>query len=170
MICHRCLLRIRASYTASSRGASANSARRNASLLFTPRRRPSSLGLESSPAAQRFSNSPNSFGPSPSASSTPEPSVVSSVPAGTPLKGLGYLKGKDPPLAKEDHEYPQWLWGLLDEGKKSRKKDGGDEQGDSYCKPDLAHAITLERLQALPCPYCQATCRAFINVRPLSLN
>jgi len=58
------------------------------------------------------------------------------VSAGTPLTGLGYLKGKDPPLAKDDNEYPKWLWGLLDEGKSAGKNEGGDEQGDSYCKPD----------------------------------
>ena len=55
------------------------------------------------------------------------------MPAGTPLKGLGYFKGKDPPIAKEDHEYPSWLWGLLD------KRKGGDgaateDTGDFYCR------------------------------------
>lgn len=32
------------------------------------------------------------------------PAVVSSVPAGTPLKGLNYFKNKEDPIALEDHE------------------------------------------------------------------
>jgi len=107
------------------------------------------MTLEKPPAAQSFSNSPASLDPSPSASSSPEPIIVSSVAAGTPLKGLDYLKGKDPPLAQADHEYPGWLWGLLDEGKKSGNEDGGDSQGDSYCKPLLTLEAYSESLQVL---------------------
>jgi large subunit ribosomal protein L54 len=48
-----------------------------------------------------------------------------------PLKGLGYFKGKDPPMAMEDNEYPDWLWGLLDSVKKASK--GGEEiAGDAF--------------------------------------
>lgn len=43
------------------------------------------------------------------------------------------MKGKDPPLAKEIHEYPSWLWGLLDE-RKERDNEDGDDLGDSYSK------------------------------------
>ena len=32
------------------------------------------------------------------------------------LQGLGYTKAKPQILAKEDEEYPGWLWGILDEG------------------------------------------------------
>lgn len=50
-----------------------------------------------------------------------------------PLRGLEFLKGKDPPLAREDEEYPDWLWGLLEE----KKRKGGDEddkgEGDVFC-------------------------------------
>ena len=49
----------------------------------------------------------------------------SSVKAGTVLRGLGYIKGKDPPIAREDHEYPDWLWGLLD-----KKNEGGKQEGE----------------------------------------
>jgi len=49
-----------------------------------------------------------------------------------PLKGLGYFKGKDPPVALEDHEYPDWLWGLLD--KKGGAKKDGAVVGDTYSK------------------------------------
>lgn len=46
------------------------------------------------------------------------------------LKGLGYIKGKDAPIAKEDHDYPDWLWGLLD-GRKDAGKEG-KEEGDLF--------------------------------------
>ena len=41
------------------------------------------------------------------------PPVVSSVPGGTPLMGLSYMKNKPDPVALEDWEYPPWLWTLL---------------------------------------------------------
>jgi len=37
----------------------------------------------------------------------------SSVPAGTVLKGLNFMKNKQDPVAMEDHEYPDWLWSVL---------------------------------------------------------
>lgn len=52
------------------------------------------------------------------------PGVVSSVPAGTPLKGLNYFKNKSDPIAMEDHEYPAWLWEVLTE----KKAGAGDEK------------------------------------------
>ncbi|KAI9719550.1 MAG: hypothetical protein M1828_006179 [Chrysothrix sp. TS-e1954] len=39
--------------------------------------------------------------------------VVSSVAAGTPLQGLNYFKNREDPVAMEDHEYPDWLWTVL---------------------------------------------------------
>ena len=38
-----------------------------------------------------------------------------SIPGGEELKGMGYTKAKPRVLAKEDAEYPEWLWTLLDE-------------------------------------------------------
>ena len=50
----------------------------------------------------------------------PSPSQSrSSVAAGTVLKGLNYFKNKQDPVALEDHEYPAWLWHVLDEKPKS---------------------------------------------------
>jgi Mitochondrial ribosomal protein L37 len=40
-----------------------------------------------------------------------------SIPGGTPFFGLAYLKANPNVLAMEDDAYPEWLWGLLDEGK-----------------------------------------------------
>ncbi|MBW0511993.1 hypothetical protein O181_051708 [Austropuccinia psidii MF-1] len=39
---------------------------------------------------------------------------ISSIPAGTPLKGLAYIKGEGDPIAKADDEYPNWLWALAE--------------------------------------------------------
>ncbi|KAF8432593.1 mitochondrial ribosomal protein L37-domain-containing protein [Terfezia claveryi] len=67
------------------------------------------------------------------ATSTPASHIpVSAAPAGTVLKGLNYLKNKQDPVAKEDHEYPAWLWTVLDEKKRSGAD--GEEEGDLYCR------------------------------------
>ena len=136
MICQRCL---RASQPPSSRFISRNPTLRKSSRL-SALWGPSPITQERSPTAtfkptsQSFSTSVGAPSPQTASSSSSEPATVSSVPAGTLLRGLGYLKGKDPPIAKEDHEYPKWLWGLLDEGKKKAQMEGGVNQGDSYCK------------------------------------
>lgn len=42
------------------------------------------------------------------------------------MNGLNYFKNKPDVFAKEDSEYPDWLWGLLDDsGKQSSKEMGG---------------------------------------------
>ena len=54
--------------------------------------------------------------------------------AGVRLKGLDFIKGKDAPVAKEDSEYPEWLWHLLDK-KKGENDDGdGTGEGDLFCE------------------------------------
>ncbi|KAL4810192.1 mitochondrial ribosomal protein L37-domain-containing protein [Aspergillus unguis] len=50
----------------------------------------------------------------------------SSCTAGTTLAGLNYFKNKPEVVALEDSEYPEWLWGLLDGGKKEAKTGGVD--------------------------------------------
>lgn len=62
------------------------------------------------------------------------PLVKSSIPAGTPLKGLNFLKDKGDPVAMADEEYPEWLWTLL---AKQEKKGESAAQGDLFCKPLL---------------------------------
>lgn len=42
------------------------------------------------------------------------PRVVSSVPAGTVLKGCNVRKNGEDPVALADEEYPAWLWDVLD--------------------------------------------------------
>lgn len=57
------------------------------------------------------------------------------MPAGKALRGLGYIKGQDWPIAKKDSEYPDWLWGLLDQKKKGKDKGGdGAGEGDLFCE------------------------------------
>lgn len=50
------------------------------------------------------------------------------------IKGIRYLKAEDLPIAGEDDEYPDWLWGLLD-------KEGGNseagKEGDLFCELDF---------------------------------
>jgi hypothetical protein len=52
--------------------------------------------------------------------------------AGTPLKGLGFVKNKPEPLALEDDAYPEWLWRVLD--KKAGGEDAVGGEGDMFCK------------------------------------
>ncbi|KAL4948230.1 mitochondrial ribosomal protein L37-domain-containing protein [Aspergillus filifer] len=69
--------------------------------------------------------------------------------AGTKLEGLNYFKNKPDVFAKEDSEYPEWLWGLLDGGKKEAKKGGVDpntlnkKQRKRYDKKMAARAATM---------------------------
>lgn len=43
-----------------------------------------------------------------------KPKVVSSVQAGTVLKGCNVRKNGEDPVALADEEYPAWLWEVLD--------------------------------------------------------
>lgn len=98
-------------------------------------------------AAQPFST-PLSSSPSAAELQAPSaekqaPTVKSSVAAGTPLKGLNFVKGKNDPVALEDGEYPAWLWGIL-------KKKGGESadgaasvEGDLFCMSFFLVPVTL---------------------------
>lgn len=65
--------------------------------------------------------------------SAPPVLVKSSVPAGTILKGLNFIKGKQDPVALEDSEYPSWLWGVLSEGQ-SQEASSGVNETDLFCE------------------------------------
>ena len=56
---------------------------------------------------------------------------VSTAPAGTVLKGLNYFKNKQDPVAREEHEYPAWLWTVQDEMK--WRSTENEDVGDLYC-------------------------------------
>jgi large subunit ribosomal protein L54 len=90
-------------------------------------------------AAQPFST-PLTASPSaaslqaPSNADKAAPTVKSSVAAGTTLKGLNFVKGKNDPVALEDGEYPAWLWGILKKGKGGEGvADAGSVEGDLFC-------------------------------------
>ncbi|KAI9639976.1 hypothetical protein NHQ30_011645 [Ciborinia camelliae] len=66
----------------------------------------------------------------PAKKATPLP--TSSIPAGTILRGLNFLKGRDDPVALKEEEYPEWLWHCLD---KKKAVDGAEETGgDEFSK------------------------------------
>ncbi|KAF2271989.1 uncharacterized protein EI97DRAFT_504594 [Westerdykella ornata] len=76
------------------------------------------------------------------------PLVKSSVPAGTPLKGLNFLKNKEDPVAMEDSAYPPWLWTILQ--RQEAKKDGGaggDAAGDLFSKSKKQRRLAAKRLR-----------------------
>ena len=131
MICQRCALRL--SSRISIRPSFASRSFSTGSALANPSDPPPAT---STSAAQPFSTP---FTPSPSKTPGIPPGasiksktagVTSSVPAGTPLKGLSYVKGQEAPLAKEDGEYPDWLWGLVGKGKEGNE--GEETMGDAF--------------------------------------
>ncbi|KAG4429883.1 hypothetical protein IFR05_014627, partial [Cadophora sp. M221] len=75
------------------------------------------------------------------------PAIVSSCPAGTPLKGLNYLKGRDDPVALAEEEYPDWLWTCLDK-KKVEGEEGGAE-GDEFSKSAKIRRKAAKRARKL---------------------
>lgn len=56
------------------------------------------------------------------------------------LKGLSILKDKPDPVAKEDSEYPAWLWTLLDESS-AKKAAGGGEAAAALASDKAAHTL-----------------------------
>ena len=154
MICRRCLLRI------SSRNAlptirqlSTSSAQINANTATATNPRPHGLpAATSTSAAQPFSES-LTYSPEnvliEGQQRKKEVRVQSSIPAGTVLKGLNFMKNKQDPVALEDEEYPGWLWGVLEDVKsnKGRGKDEGDE-GDLF---GTSHQVNRSRRWALSC-------------------
>jgi large subunit ribosomal protein L54 len=85
----------------------------------------------------------------------PKPTkLAGSIPGGAPLFGVAYLKAKPTVLAMEDDAYPDWLWGLVDEGKKSTTTagGGGGDAVDLSCK--LHRTLTQDLSKAsLPCSH-----------------
>ena len=63
-----------------------------------------------------------------------EPRTPSSLPAGTQMKGVGYIKAKGDPIAMEDSEYPTWLWACLDKKPGEDGVSSGADDGDQFCK------------------------------------
>ncbi|KAF2799112.1 hypothetical protein K505DRAFT_371211 [Melanomma pulvis-pyrius CBS 109.77] len=70
--------------------------------------------------------------------------VKSSIAAGTPLKGLNFLKNQSDPIAMEDSEYPAWLWTVLE---KQEKKGEAAAAGDLFSKSKKQRRVAAKRLR-----------------------
>ena len=149
MICQRCFLRLRfrpqgrTLSTASRFSSPANPPAATSTSAAQPFSTPLSPSPARDPEYQDAISQPNSSKSAGKVAKQAPIEIKSSVQAGTVLKGLGYIKGKEAPIAREDHEYPDWLWGLLDNQKKSEKE--GAQEGDIYGS-SLLFALMLRHL------------------------
>jgi large subunit ribosomal protein L54 len=154
MICRTCLRASRALPTRrflSTTRPSLNATPISAAAQSTPRQPNDSPAATSTSAAQPFS-APLTPTPSPALEKTAAkvaekkaaPLVKSSVPAGTPLKGLNFEKAKQDPVAKADDEYPAWLWTIL-----QRQEDKGEVGvlGDLFSKSKKQRRVAAKRLR-----------------------
>ncbi|KAF4332139.1 mitochondrial ribosomal L37p [Fusarium beomiforme] len=76
------------------------------------------------------------------------PVARSSCAPGTVLTGLNYTKGGQDPVAKNDDEYPEWLWSCLDVLKKSADSADADA-GDEFSKSKKQRKLAAKRQKAL---------------------
>ena len=146
MICQRCLLRL-GSWRAPLPRFVSTSRSLNAERIQAARGPPSGShegppAATSTSKAQPFSASMTPAEPPQQPTTLTPARVVSSVKAGTVFKGLGFYKNKDPPVAMEDHEYPDWLWTLLDKGEKSISGTAGSENDLYGMNVSLAFPVT----------------------------
>ncbi|GAA5972006.1 hypothetical protein JCM21900_001994 [Sporobolomyces salmonicolor] len=74
-----------------------------------------------------------------SPSSAPAP-PNSACPAGTVLKGLNYVKDGTDPVAKEESEYPPWVWTLLNPGAKEQQGENDEVANLRKQKKELKRA------------------------------
>ncbi|KAF9736292.1 hypothetical protein PMIN06_008273 [Paraphaeosphaeria minitans] len=101
----------------------------------------------STSAAQPFSET---ITPAPKKDAAPPvaekkaPLVRSSVPAGTPLRGLNFLKDQQDPVALPDEEYPEWLWSILE---RQEQKGEASGQGDLFSKSKKQRRLAAKRLR-----------------------
>ncbi|KAJ9428909.1 mitochondrial ribosomal protein L37-domain-containing protein [Fusarium oxysporum] len=75
------------------------------------------------------------------------PAARSSCAPGTVLNGLNYTKGGQDPVAKNDDEYPEWLWSCLEvlkKGADSADADAGDESSKKQRKLAAKRQKALE--------------------------
>ncbi|KAM0802342.1 mitochondrial ribosomal protein L37-domain-containing protein [Usnea florida] len=151
MICPRCtrLLSPSILHSATLRPLSTTSR-----LLHPESPPPATSTSAAQPFSTPFTPSPSKTpGIPPSSGTTPESApkgpahASSSVPAGTPLRGLGYIKGQEGPLAKEDSEYPDWLWGLLEPKQGALNADG--VVGDAFAKSKKQRRLAAKAARAL---------------------
>lgn len=57
------------------------------------------------------------------------------------MNGLNYFKNKPDVFAKEDAEYPDWLWDILgDAGKQDKAKTGGVDVSSMFLSPNVLYS------------------------------
>ncbi|KAI6716415.1 hypothetical protein PZA11_002948 [Diplocarpon coronariae] len=151
MICTRCLHRPSASIRISLTLPIFETLR---AFTSSPR-----LSIATPPAAATSTSAAQNFStpltPSPSAPNNSNPEKpkskfvppVSSVPAGTLLKGLNYMKGRDDPVALPEEDYPSWLWTVLD--KRVGEGEGADGAGDEFSKSAKLRRKAAKRARKL---------------------
>ncbi|PIB00627.1 hypothetical protein CB0940_01741 [Cercospora beticola] len=161
MICRQCMRRLagRGSQAVSRRNFTNNAAMRaqavSAQETTASHGRPNDKpAATSTSAAQPFSTpltpSPNSEKldlPIETKQSKQAAKVVSSVPAGTVLKGLNFMKNKQDPVALEDHEYPSWLWTALHDKGDTPGGQPKDAEGDLFSKSKKQRRIAAKALR-----------------------
>ncbi|EME88014.1 uncharacterized protein MYCFIDRAFT_125120 [Pseudocercospora fijiensis CIRAD86] len=100
----------------------------------------------STSAAQPFSTPLTPSATKPKKSKQPA-RIASSVPAGTVLKGLNFMKNKQDPIALEDDEYPAWLWTALEKKADATGSVGEDAEGDLFSKSKKQRRIAAKALR-----------------------
>ncbi|KAL2070967.1 hypothetical protein VTL71DRAFT_13993 [Oculimacula yallundae] len=155
MICTRCIRQsLRLQSKAHTASIPIRTFSRSSALLLESTPSTSSPAVTSQPSlAQPFSTpltaspgSPSSLGSVQTPPSNSKSTIVSSCAAGTPLKGLNYMKGRDDPVALAEEEYPDWLWRCLD--KKVDEVEGG-EGGDEFSKSAKLRRKAAKRARKL---------------------
>ena len=145
MICRQCMQRLARRAPTSQRAFSQSTATRaqavSAQETTASHGRPNDKpAATSTSAAQPFSTP---LSPSPTSPKLDLPietkqskqavKIVSSVAAGTVLKGLNFMKNKQDPVALDDHEYPAWLWTALHNKGDTPGGQAQDSEGDLFC-------------------------------------
>ncbi|KAI9740526.1 MAG: hypothetical protein M1834_005107 [Cirrosporium novae-zelandiae] len=153
MICRRCLLRSARSLIRPTPPTTTASTRAFTSTThYQTESSPSTTIATSTSAAQLFTaplNPKAITSPKPLSKSAAKASAVpkSECPEGTFMKGLQYLKhGKDI-IAQAEEEYPSWLWGCLDSGKKDNEAEAAG--GDLFSKSKKQRRVAAKRLRKL---------------------
>ena len=130
MICTRCLrLRLRLSSPPLSHRLPYSTTRSPPPATSTSAAQPFSTPFTPSPYPSTSPTHPPRSPPQQQQRQEPQ----SSLKAGTPLKGLALEKNKEVPVAREDGEYPAWLWGLLGKREGTEGEVEGKGGGDAFC-------------------------------------
>lgn len=156
MICQRCVQRLARRAHESQRGfshstatrAQAVSAQETTASHGRPNDKPAAtLTSATQPFSTPLSASPTRLKldlPIETKQSKQAVKIVSSVAAGTVLKGLNFMKNKQDPVALEDHEYPAWLWTALHNKRDTPGGQAQDAEGDLFCMYHVSLMLLFE--------------------------